>query len=277
MRAQVASWLKTLMVSDKGILFEGGPIKIGVVHEYRSSQGRLTLYLYNLAGAPLTDLRVDIPTVPYLRSQIGQGPPALDVGGKAQQVVMCECLQPFSDAPPLTVSFVSEGRPFSLDLALPLSVCSFIEPLQLVGDDFSRRWEMLGNASKEEVGEVWAGGPVTAERWAEVRGMVTSATKLGVSEGPDTSPGGGGNPATTLRAAGTLRTGSLSPQGHKISLGAMLRLEVDPSSGTFQICVRAVHVTVAVGIRQMITAQLDGGGGGDEAAGRLLGAGGVGA
>ncbi|CAM9104603.1 unnamed protein product, partial [Hapterophycus canaliculatus] len=66
------------------------------------------------------------------------------------------------------------------------------------------------------------------------------------------------NPATTLRAAGTLRTGSLTPQGHKISLGAMLRLEVDPASGTFRICVRAVHVTVAVGIRQMISAQLDG-------------------
>ncbi|CAN0419830.1 unnamed protein product, partial [Hapterophycus canaliculatus] len=40
-------------------------------------------------------------------------------------------LQPFSDAPPLSVSFVYEGRPHSLDLSLPLSVCSFIEPLQV--------------------------------------------------------------------------------------------------------------------------------------------------
>ena len=31
--------------------------------------------------------------VPHLRSQLGQGPPGLDVGGKAQQVLMCECLQ----------------------------------------------------------------------------------------------------------------------------------------------------------------------------------------
>lgn len=28
-----------------------------------------------------------------MRSQVGQGPPLMDVGGKAQQVVMCECLQ----------------------------------------------------------------------------------------------------------------------------------------------------------------------------------------
>lgn len=51
--------------------------------------------------------------------------------------------------------------------------------LQLEADDFARRWEMLGNASKEENGEVWAGAPVTAARWAEVRGMVTSAIKMG--------------------------------------------------------------------------------------------------
>ncbi len=38
---------------------------------------------------------------------------------------------------------------------------------------------MLGNASKEEAGEVWAGAPVTAERWAEVRGLVSSAIKMG--------------------------------------------------------------------------------------------------
>ncbi|CAM9117216.1 unnamed protein product [Pylaiella littoralis] len=287
MTAQVVSWLSALMVSDKGILFEGGPIKIGVVHEYRSSQGRLTLYLYNLSGSPLTDLRVEVPTVPFLRSQIGQGPAALDVGGKAQQVLMCECLQPFADAPGLTVSFSSEGRQFSLGLTLPLSVCSFIEPLQLGAEDFARRWEMLGNASKEEAAEVWGGAPVTAERWSEIRGIVTSAIKMGVTDEPDPSDSNshaGSSSSTQLRAAGTLRTGSLTPQGHKISLGAMLRLEVEPTSGTFRIFVRAVHGTVAVGLRQMLAAQLvagaGGGGGGDGGGGGgggVMGAGGVGA
>ena len=50
---------------------------------------------------------------------------------------------------------------------------------QLGADDFARRWEMLGNASKEESGEVWAGAPVTAERWSEIRGLVASAVKMG--------------------------------------------------------------------------------------------------
>lgn len=39
--------------------------------------------------------------------------------------------QPFSEAPALTVSFSVEGRRHSLGLTLPLSVCSFIEPLQV--------------------------------------------------------------------------------------------------------------------------------------------------
>ncbi len=85
--------------------------------------------------------------------------------------------------------------------------------------------------------------------------------RTGITDGSDPSSPDA-NPATTLRAAGTLRTGSLTPQGQKISLGAMLRLEVEPSSGTFRILVRAVHATVAVGIRQVLAAQLGGGGGG---------------
>lgn len=39
--------------------------------------------------------------------------------------------QPFPEAPALTVSFLLEGRPHSFELTLPLSVCSFIEPLQV--------------------------------------------------------------------------------------------------------------------------------------------------
>lgn len=35
MRSQVASWLSSLMVSDKGILFEGGPIKVQQYIPYR--------------------------------------------------------------------------------------------------------------------------------------------------------------------------------------------------------------------------------------------------
>ena len=37
--------------------------QIGIVHEYRASQGKLSIYYYNLAGAPLTEFKVDIPVV----------------------------------------------------------------------------------------------------------------------------------------------------------------------------------------------------------------------
>lgn len=98
----------------------------------------------------------------------------------------------------------------------------------------------------------------------------------GITEGPD-STSNSNDSGTSLRAAGTLRTGSLNPQGHKISLGAMLRLEVEPASGTFRISVRAVHVTVAVCIRRFLISQLDGSSGGGGAVGEVVGAGGVGA
>lgn len=56
----------------------------------------------------------------------------------------------------------------------------------------------------------------------------------------------------------------------------MLRLEVEPASGRFLILVRAVHATVASGIRHVLSAQLGGGAGGAAGAG-AVDAGGVGA
>lgn len=73
--------------------------------------------------------------------------------------------------------------------------------LQLEAEDFARRWEMLGNASQEENGEVWAGAPVTAARWAEVRGMVTSAIKMG-----ERACGWRGNGFVVIFKRGTIRS-----------------------------------------------------------------------
>lgn len=76
----------------------------------------------------------------------------------------------------------------------------------------------------------------------------------GVTDGV---PGSGvGSP--TLHAAGTFRTGSITPEGKKISLGAMLRLEIEPSSGTFRMTFRAVHGTVAAALLEVLATQLGG-------------------
>lgn len=78
----------------------------------------------------------------------------------------------------------------------------------------------------------------------------------GVTDGV-ASAAGGDNASPTLYAAGTFRTGSVSPEsGAKISLGAMLRLEAEPAFGTFRMTVRAVHGTVAAALRDVLVAQL---------------------
>ncbi|CAN0501418.1 unnamed protein product, partial [Laminaria digitata] len=68
----------------------------------------------------------------------------------------------------------------------------------------------------------------------------------------------GGSPAATLAAAGTFRTGSSTPEGNRISLGAMLRLEVDPPNGMFRVSVRAVHATVTLALCNVLRSQLGG-------------------
>lgn len=37
--------------------------QIGIIHEYRMSQGRVTMYYYNLSGGPITEFKPDFPPV----------------------------------------------------------------------------------------------------------------------------------------------------------------------------------------------------------------------
>jgi AP-2 complex subunit alpha len=70
MGPQLLNWFKALTVAPQGVLFENALLRVGIVHEYRTSQGRVVLYYYNLSGAPMTGFTVELPDVPHLRTQV---------------------------------------------------------------------------------------------------------------------------------------------------------------------------------------------------------------
>ena len=76
-------WFKKLVVSPKDVLFENAFLQIGVAHEYRGSQGRMSLFFGNRKGSLLSNFSVTIPEVPYLRMSAKPAPESLSA---SQQV-----------------------------------------------------------------------------------------------------------------------------------------------------------------------------------------------
>jgi hypothetical protein len=56
--------------------------------------------------------------------------------------IMCECMQPFTDASEVRIEFDTAGARHSYALRLPVVATSFMEPAPLSADDFAQRWQV---------------------------------------------------------------------------------------------------------------------------------------
>jgi hypothetical protein len=68
---------------------------------------------------------------------------------------------------------------------------------------------------------------------------------MGITSGADSNE-------YVFSAAGTFRTGSVAPNGAKISIGAMLTVEANAAAGALRITARAVHGKVAQAIKNVV-------------------------
>jgi len=237
--------------------------QVGFRHAYQAHQARLALFLKNKsATGGWTALRADVPAVPYLKVS-RQAPLAetLGPGESATLVLSAECLEPFEACPECTVGFVSgsTGATHAYSLRLPVVATGFMEPVALAAADFMARWNALAPAAgadpfpkEQQVVFARSGGlAIDAAELARVRTTVLSAgLHLAPTSGLDDA-----NPAALqATAAGTFRTGSLGPNGQRVSVGALVKL--DAAGSNYRLTVRAVHGKVALALKNVIKAQL---------------------
>lgn len=240
---------KALTVSPKGILFENAVLRVGIVQEYRATQGMIMLYYYNLSSMPMANFKVDVPPPPHLRIQSDVPPPHLEAGGQSKQQIMCECQQPFVATTDLKVEFELGGRKHSYGLRLPIVATSFMEPAPLTPEDFSQRWQMLVGEEREQREILSPSMTIDLAFMARLREIISTGMKMGLTVNQD--PNG-----LTITAAGTFRTAGVAPNGSKISIGTMLMIEVNPQAKAVCITSRAVHGMVAQAVKNVLRLQL---------------------
>lgn len=239
-------WFKKLVTTQQGVLFETPQLQVGVKHEYRGSQGRLTLFYGNKGAAPLEDMSVSLAKVSYLRVHAADGPTALAPKQQAQQLLQYEAMAPYSDAPPIEIAFTCGGTRHTYPMRLPIVATCFVDKLELDAPVYIQRWKALEGQGREQQETFQAGADIDV---AAIKKMLTEGLHMGIANGADTSD-------ATISVAGTYRTGAQSPSGDKVSVGLLTRLEINAAAKAFRLTVRAVHPQVAVAIKNIVKSQL---------------------
>lgn len=142
-----------LMTKPDGVLFEDGQIQIGVRSEYRGQMACLIMYFSNKTPAIMSSFTTTIDLDESERDKLTWDVKAMPEttvtqGNQCQQVVMFEAKKVFDKSPTMRVSYLA-GALQAVTIKLPVMAHKFMDPAELTGDDFFKRWKQIGGAPRE--------------------------------------------------------------------------------------------------------------------------------
>lgn len=147
----------------------------------------------------------------------------------------------------LPISFsLSDVRPHTLTLSLPLYLSTFIVPTQLDGASFVGAWTKYGN---ELIGtrKLIDGVALTP---TQVITALTSVAHLFVVQGVEKT-------AENVVAGGTFHTATKNAQGTNVTMPCLVRIETKPNIPMLRITVHSGHATVSDALLHTISAVLN--------------------
>jgi AP-2 complex subunit alpha len=142
-----------LLLKSDGVLFEDGQLQVGVRSEYRGQMACLILYFTNrtpaLVSSFTTTLDLDENEKPNLSWDIkGLPDSTIHQGAQSQQVIMFEAKKAFEKSPTMRISYLA-GALQAVTIKLPVTIHKFMDPTELSGDDFFKRWKQIGGPPRE--------------------------------------------------------------------------------------------------------------------------------
>lgn len=194
----------------------------------------------------MKNFRAEVAEVAAVRVQCNPAFSELSPGESGQQPIVMRAMQPFAEPLVLKVSFRSGNVQYTLPLRVPAMVHSFSTPVTLEAAAFGARWKALEGQGRE------AQRSFTVQRDIDpsaVRDIVSQGLRMAIAPGVDTTP-------NTVTAASTYRTGTTNADGQPISVGCLLRVEINLQARAFRVTVRTTHPVVSKGYLQVAASLL---------------------
>ena len=142
---------KRLLLEDEGTLYQDAQLRVHLRSEYRGPVGCLVLEFYNRTTAILQSFTTTLDTAtPDLLAINTRDLPesTLYAEGRTKQSILFEAKTVFPEPPTIRISYLA-GSLQAVTLKLPLAIHKFMEPAQLTGEDFFKRWKQIGGAPRE--------------------------------------------------------------------------------------------------------------------------------
>ncbi|EEB11455.1 conserved hypothetical protein [Pediculus humanus corporis] len=231
---------KKFVCKSNGVLFENDVIQIGVKSEFRQNLGRLGLFYGNKTTIPLQYFSVTYNPSSDLSSklniQMKPVEPILEGGAQIQQMVNAECIEEYTDAPSIVVSFVYNNTSEKHAIKLPLTINKFFQPTEMNGESFFARWKNLGNQQRAQ--KIFK-----ASTPMDLSVVRTKLMGFGmqVLDGIDPNP-------DNFVLAGIIHT-------RMAQIGCLLRLEPNKAAQMFRLTVRSSKEPVSVEICELLSDQ----------------------
>ncbi|KAL1459862.1 hypothetical protein WDU94_011815 [Cyamophila willieti] len=234
---------KKFICKNNGVLFESELIQIGVKCEFRQNLGRLGLFYGNKTQVPLTNFSVvlsnPVDWLNKMNTQIKPIEPILEAGAQIQQLVNAECIDDYTDAPSLSISFVYNGVVQKIQMKLPLTMNKFFEPTEMNADAFFSRWKNLGATNNPQKCQRIFRASVPME----IQTVRTKLIGFGMALMDNIDP----NPENFV-CAGIIHT-------RTAQIGCLLRLEPNKQAQMYRLTVRSSKEEVSSEICDLLLNQ----------------------
>lgn len=239
--AQHATWLRTAILANGGPIYDDGSLQIAAKLEIRLSQGRLTLSYRNISSSTLSNFSLKLGGDSGLvRFEAGSVNATVPPGEQGHLQVMMECMKPAYPGPNLLIEYQDPAKGSRQEtISLPVLLTTFNEPITLAAQDFSQRWGMLTGPGQEAQEVIQASTKLTPD---QIKQALTSGLKFFYVAGlPDSSD-------TVLYGAASLRTGATNPNGEKISVGCLIKIELNLNANALRVTTRTVAASATTAL-----------------------------
>ena len=231
--AQHQQWLLGAFSASGGPLYDDGVVQVATKIEVRGSQGRLTFFYRNQTPSVLSRWSLTcLDPAGFLRFELQAGPTDLAGQSQGQQVLMFECMKPSAAGPQCSVEYTGPAGRRTATLDMPIFTATFNEPLVLPAADFTAQWEKLAEPGKQLMEILSPSLDIVPAR--VVQGMVSSLKFGRVVGMPDESE-------FVIYGASLLKTGALGGNGEKISVGCLVKIEMNIQAKKLRVTARTVH------------------------------------
>ncbi|KAJ1947527.1 hypothetical protein GGF37_000292 [Kickxella alabastrina] len=227
-----------LLWENDGILYDGDEIQVGLVAQYKPPAGRIGVFLGNRSTAPMYGISISASSSDASKVSIqpaaGQDvlPETLLPLAQARIFFDVHCLQVFSTAPLLRISYTVAGSPTVSELQLPVTVGHFMNPVTIAVGDFFARWKQLGDSGIGESQQVLKAAFLASDSAAgEWLRSVVGGMGFALIQGADPEP-------TNIVGVGIATT-----QAGRF--GCLVRVEPKTTHGLVRVTLRATNAEVA--------------------------------